>query len=126
MDTSCFWIYTPSSLSRFAYPLQPHTGPLPIGYHFRLPLQSNLRNRYIYPVHHVTDILHPPAYEDGTDKEFRKSAIKTQTQGNYPKRNILQLKNGESLKKVHTVPQHKGFISSSQQTDVSTYKKEAT
>jgi len=22
-------------------------------------------------VHHVTDILHPPAYEDGTDKEFR-------------------------------------------------------
>ena len=25
----------------------------------------------IYPVHHVTDILHPPAYEDGTDKEFR-------------------------------------------------------
>ena len=53
-------------------------------------LQSNLPNRYIYPVHHVTNILHPPAYEDGTDKEFRKSAIKTQTQGNYPKRNILQ------------------------------------
>jgi hypothetical protein len=26
------------------------------------------------------------------------SAIKTQTPGNYPKRNILQLKNGESLK----------------------------
>jgi len=24
----------------------------------------------IYPAHHVTDILHPPAYEDGTD-EFR-------------------------------------------------------
>ena len=35
------------------------------------PLQCNLPNRYIYPVHHVTDILHPPAYEDGTDKEFR-------------------------------------------------------
>ena len=35
------------------------------------PLQSNLPNKYIYPVHHVTDILHPPAYEDGTDKEFR-------------------------------------------------------
>jgi hypothetical protein len=34
------------------------------------PLQSNLPNRYIYPVHHVTDILHPPTYEDGTDKEF--------------------------------------------------------
>jgi hypothetical protein len=26
------------------------------------------------------------------------SAIKTQTPGNYPKRNILQLKHGESLK----------------------------
>jgi hypothetical protein len=35
------------------------------------PLQSNLPNRHIYPVHHSTDILHPPAYEDGTDKEFR-------------------------------------------------------
>jgi len=35
------------------------------------PLQSNLLKRYIHPVHHVTDILHPPAYEDGTDKEFR-------------------------------------------------------
>jgi len=35
------------------------------------PLQSNLPNRNKYPVHHVTDILHPPAYEDGTDKEFR-------------------------------------------------------
>ena len=35
------------------------------------PLQSNLPNRYMYPVYHVTDILHPPAYEDGTDKEFR-------------------------------------------------------
>jgi hypothetical protein len=35
------------------------------------PLQSNLPNRYIYPVHHATDILHPLAYEDGTDKEFR-------------------------------------------------------
>ena len=35
------------------------------------PLQSNLPNRYIYPVHHVTDIPHPPAYDDGTDKEFR-------------------------------------------------------
>jgi len=32
------------------------------------PLQSNLPNRYIYSVHHVTDILHPPAYEDGTNK----------------------------------------------------------
>ena len=35
------------------------------------PLQSNLSNRYIYPVQHVTDIFYPPAYEDGTDKEFR-------------------------------------------------------
>ena len=28
------------------------------------------------------------------------SAIKTQTPGNYPKRNILQLKHGESLKTI--------------------------
>jgi len=35
------------------------------------PLQPNLPNRYIYPVHHATDILHPPAYLDGTDMEFR-------------------------------------------------------
>ena len=35
------------------------------------PLQYNLPNKYIYPVHHATDILHPPAYEDGTDKELR-------------------------------------------------------
>jgi hypothetical protein len=35
------------------------------------PLQSNLPNRYIHPANHVTDILHPLAYEDGTDKDLR-------------------------------------------------------
>ena len=88
-------IYT---LSRSVYPLQPHTAHFLLVATSDFPLQSNLPNRYIYPVHHVTDILHPPAYEDGTDKEFETSAIKTQTPGNYPKRNILLLKHGESLK----------------------------
>ena len=64
-------LYTPSPLSRSAYPLQPHTGPLPIGCHFRLPPPIQPTDRYIYPVHHATDILHPPAYLDGTDMEFR-------------------------------------------------------
>ena len=65
-------LYTPSPPSR-GLPIRSNLTRA----HFLLvatsdfPLQSNLPNRYIYPVHHVTDILHPPAYEDGTDKEFR-------------------------------------------------------
>ena len=43
--------------------------------------------------------MNSPAYEDGTDSEFRKSAIKSQTPGNYPKRNKLHLQHGESLKR---------------------------
>ena len=64
-------LYAPSSLSRAAYPLQPQTGPLPIGCHFQLhpPIQP-IQQVYI-PCTSCHDIIHPHAYEDGTDKKFR-------------------------------------------------------
>ena len=43
-------------------------------------------------------ILHSPAYEDGPIVSSETSAIRTQTPGNYPKRNKLHLEHGEILK----------------------------
>jgi len=60
-------------------------------------MMYNLPNRYIYPVHHVTDILLYLPMKMEPIGSSETSAIKTQTTGNYPKRNILQLKHGESL-----------------------------
>jgi len=61
------------------------------------PLQSNLLNRYIYSVHHVTDILHPPAYEDGTDKEFRNVGYKNSDAGELPKKEHITIETRRKL-----------------------------
>jgi len=53
-----------------------------------LPLPCSNRNSINTPHNPSTDIFHSPAYEDGTDSEFR-----TQTLGNYPKRNKLYICN---------------------------------
>ena len=89
------------SCTAIIYTLPPSQGP-PIRSnltraHFLLvvtsdfPLQSNLPNRYIYPVHPATDILHPPAYEDGTDRSSETSAIKTQTPEELPKKEHITI-----------------------------------
>jgi len=46
----------------------------------------------------VDEVLHPPAYEDGTNAVFRTSAIRNWMPGNYPKENILHIEHSESLK----------------------------
>ena len=45
----------------------------------------------------LTFFIHMPMKMEPI-RSSETSAIKTQTPGNYPKRNILQLKHGESLK----------------------------
>jgi len=120
------FIYT-LPLSLFTNCHHSHTDPLPIGYHYLLPpptqptLPLALPLSCAYPtgintlLNPATDILHPPAYEDGTDKEFRNigyqepdfihlpmkmepirssetSATMNQTPGNHPKKNSLQQK----------------------------------
>ena len=63
------------------------------------PLQSHLPNRYIYTLYimSLTFFIHLPMKMEPI-RSSETSAIKTQTPGNYPKRNVFQLKHGESLK----------------------------
>ena len=61
-----------------------------------IPRRFGSNNRHfgtLYRFH-----LRPPAHEDGTDRGFRTSAIRTKTPGNYPKENTLHIEHGESLK----------------------------
>jgi hypothetical protein len=50
---------------------------------------------YIYTTTPNPAILHPPAYEDGTDSS-ETSASNTQTPGIYPKESELHLQHGEN------------------------------
>ena len=81
----------PPPLPRSAYPLQPHTGPLPIGCHFRLPPPIQpIQQVYTLYIMSLTFFIHLPMKMEPI-RSSETSAIKTQTPGNYPKRNILQL-----------------------------------
>ena len=53
--------------------------------HFPAPTQLGINT----PHTPSTDILHSPAYEDGTDSEFRSVGYQNSDTGNYPKRNTL-------------------------------------
>jgi hypothetical protein len=46
----------------------------------------------------VDEVLNRPAYEDGTDGEFRNVGYQYSEAGKTPKNNILHIKHGESLK----------------------------
>ena len=90
-------IYTLPPLSRFAYLLQPRTGPLPIGCHFRLPppiqptQQVYIRVYTLYIIS-LTFFIHLSMKMEPI-RSSEMSAIKIQTPGNYPNRNILQRRN---------------------------------
>jgi len=97
-----------SSCTAIIYTLPPSHG-LPIRSNltpptsYWLPLPSSPSNPtyptgiYTLCIMSLTFFIHLPTKMEPT-RSSETSAIKTQTAGNYPKRNILQLKQGESLK----------------------------
>jgi hypothetical protein len=91
------FIYT-LPLSLFTIRHHSRTGPLPIGYHYllppptqpTLPLAPPLSCTYPTGINTLpnpaTDILHPPDYEDGIDKEFRNVGCQEPDAGESPKK----------------------------------------